>query len=131
MSWYDRVVEYVTKKGVKKKWVLKAAVFSGLRRMSYRTPMYAEAKRKARVSRGKYRCTSCKKLFGPKEIQIDHIEPVISPETGFKTFDEYIDRLFCSKEGLQVLCKKKCHKEKTKAEVKVRAKKNRNSKRRK
>lgn len=125
-SWYD----FTYPKANGKDWVLKAAVFSALRRLSYRTPMYAEAKRRARIKRGKYRCAGCGKLFGPKQIAVDHIAPVVNI-TGFKTFDEYIKRLLVSPDKLQVLCnngKHSCHKRKSRAENKRRREFLRNSK---
>jgi len=116
--WYELTYP---KRSFGKLWVLKAAVFSGLRRLSYRTPMYAEAKRRARIRRGKYLCAKCGNIFGPKQISIDHISPVIAL-TGFISFDEYIKRLFVPPEWLQVLCKP-CHKEKTKRENRERRRK--------
>lgn len=118
------IVEYTTAKGVKKKWVLQAAVFSALRRLSYRTPMRSAVMAEARVSRGKYKCAICKKIFGRKQIAIDHIEPVNNPLTGFTTWDDYINRLFCPAGGLNLLCnngKQSCHKLKSKEENKVRS----------
>lgn len=61
-----------------------------------------------------YKCACCTEEFTLKEIEVDHIEPVI-PETGFNTWDEFIERLFCPAENLQVLCKT-CHKKKSKEE---------------
>jgi hypothetical protein len=43
-------------------------------------------------------------LFGPKEVALDHIEPVIDPKVGFTTWDSYIERLFCEADSFQVLC---------------------------
>lgn len=59
-----------------------------------------------------YKCKACKKIFPGKEVQVDHIEPVVSTTDGFTTWDEFISRLFCEKENLQVLCKP-CHDIKT------------------
>lgn len=76
----------------------------------------------ARVSKGVYRCAGCKedvpvtvKLEGHKRTRnvfVDHIYPIIDPQKGFTTWDEYIERMFCEKSGLQVLCKD-CHDKKT------------------
>lgn len=66
---------------------------------------------KARIARGMYQCSSCSKIVGPREIKIDHIHPVV-PVTGFTTWDDLINRLFCEETGLQALCKD-CHKIKT------------------
>lgn len=69
----------------------------------------------ARVERGKYKCAHCGGIFGPKFIDLDHIKPVISVQDGFIDWNTYIDRLFVSKDGYQVLCKT-CHKQKTHVE---------------
>lgn len=56
-----------------------------------------------------HRCNGCNGVFPKAQVQVDHIIPV-----GFtKTWDDYIERLYCEIENLQVLCKK-CHKKKTK-----------------
>lgn len=57
-------------------------------------------------------CKSCKKEFPAKEVQVDHLNPVVCPKKGFISWDEYIARLFCDKENLQVLCSS-CHDTKT------------------
>lgn len=117
------IVEYTNKKGQLKKWILQVAVISGLRRLSYRTPMRAAAMTAARIERGKYRCATCKKIFGRKNIAVDHIQPVVNPNTGFIGFDDYIKRLFCPFDGLQILCnngKTSCHKKKSASENKLR-----------
>ena len=51
------------------------------------------------------------------KVCVDHIDPVIDPDKGFENWDKYINRMFCEKENLQVLCAK-CHDEKTKKEKK-------------
>jgi len=68
-----------------------------------------------------YKCASCSKSFPTKEVQVDHINPVVDPIVGFKDWDTFISRLFCSKENLQVLCLE-CHKKKTKSEKEQRDK---------
>lgn len=90
-----------------------------LRRISYQWPPRKEAIRRARVERGSYKCATCEGLFGPKEIQLDHINPVVDEEAGFIDFNTYIDRLFCSTEGFQVLCRT-CHDTKTFMEGEIR-----------
>lgn len=62
-----------------------------------------------------YLCASCGEEFPSKEVQVDHIKPVVDPKKGFETWDRFIERLFCSKANLQVLCLQ-CHKEKTQKE---------------
>ena len=97
---------------------LKIFVISTLRRASYRWPSRTEALMKARVSRGIYKCSLCDGEFGRKEIQVDHIEPVI-PLEGWVGWDSFIDRLYCKSEGLSILCKP-CHKTKTYLENELR-----------
>lgn len=110
-----------------KVWVLSAFLFSGLRRLSYRTPMRAECMRKHRVARGKYKCNMCQNIVSRKQIAVDHVLPVIDPNTGFQDWDTYIARLFVEKEGLQVLCKT-CHSTKSKEENKIRRQRAKNAK---
>ena len=62
-----------------------------------------------------YKCGDCKEFFPAKDVQVDHIKPIIDPVIGFQTWDILIENLFCEKENLQVLCKK-CHLIKTNAE---------------
>jgi hypothetical protein len=50
---------------------------------------------------------------------VDHIQPVVDEEIGFADFNTYIDRLFCSVDGFQVLCKQ-CHSAKTFFEQEIR-----------
>ena len=78
----------------------------------------AKTEKKVNASTGRiaqhYRCNGCKKEFVQSQVQIDHVCQVIKA-TGFTTWDDYINSLFCSKENLQVLCLT-CHKAKTKEE---------------
>lgn len=100
-------------------------VTSALRAASRRWPPKYKALSTAYVSKkinkktGKmamhYKCARCAKLFVATGVQVDHILPVVDPKTGFSTWDVFIDRLFCEKENLQVLCRP-CHKEKTEQE---------------
>jgi hypothetical protein len=67
-----------------------------------------------------YQCASCKKWFPEKEVEIDHIIEAGSLKSGDDVKD-FIERLFCEKGGLQMLCKDVCHREKT-SNVKVKLK---------
>ena len=89
-----------------------------LRRIHYRWPARNEATNLSKVSRGKYKCAECEEVFGPKEIQRDHIEPVQNVD-GFDGWDALIDRLFCPVDGYQILCKP-CHHAKSAEENKER-----------
>ena len=90
-----------------------------LRRLSYQWPPRREAITRARTERGVYTCNICRGSFGPKEIQLDHIHPVVDEEAGFIDWNTYIDRLFCDVDGFQVLCKT-CHDAKTFLEKEIR-----------
>jgi len=116
---------------------VKSFVEKTLRGAFKKTPMYHEAKRRAKreffeeskhgklMRRVHFECASCKGLFfdrkGAKEIAIDHILPVVDVEVGSADYHTYIQRLFCSVDNLQCLCnfkgerdgKKSCHKIKT------------------
>jgi 5-methylcytosine-specific restriction endonuclease McrA len=99
---------------------LKTWLIPKLRRISYMWPARNEAKRLARVERGKYKCKKCSQIFGPKEVVLDHINPVV-PLTGFENLGNFVESLFCKVEGFQVLCEK-CHDKKTDKEDKKREK---------
>jgi len=86
-----------------------------LRRVHYKWQPKENAKKLARISRGVYQCAVCNGLFGNKEIQVDHINPVVSPTDGFTCWDDYIKRLFVSTGEYAILCKE-CHSKKTKKE---------------
>lgn len=60
----------------------------------------------------KYRCASCNELFAQNAVQVDHIIPAGSLKT-FSDLPEFARKLFCSVDGLQILCKP-CHTIKTK-----------------
>jgi 5-methylcytosine-specific restriction endonuclease McrA len=66
-----------------------------------------------------YTCNACKQEFTSKDVEVDHISPVVDPSTGFVDWDTFIARLYCPKENLQVICKP-CHKIKSKEERKKR-----------
>lgn len=66
----------------------------------------------------RYRCASCKSTFVAKDVEVNHIEPVV-PTTGFDSWDNIIERLFCEESGLEVLCRP-CHKIRTQEENKGR-----------
>lgn len=90
-----------------------------LRRQWKKTPMVSIARQKARLAVGRYQCAFCMKLFSDKQIQIDHINPVVEVNSGFINLDEFAKRLFCDDSNLQILCKP-CHKEKTASENRLR-----------
>jgi hypothetical protein len=96
----------------------RAWLMSALRKASRFWSPARECLTKARVTRGIYKCNLCSSQVGPKEIKVDHIDPVI-PVEGFKDWDEVINRLFCEESGYQAICKT-CHDAKTFAENELR-----------
>lgn len=99
-------------------------VKGGLRSISQRWPpkytVLNEAKttKKINPKSGRiaqhFRCAKCLDDFPQKEVEVNHIVPVI-PLSGFDTWDGVIERMFCEKGLLEVLCKP-CHKSITKEE---------------
>ena len=61
-----------------------------------------------------YECNYCKKLFSEKEIAVDHITQAGTLKC-YEDLGEFVRKLFCEVEGLQVLCND-CHDKKTKEE---------------
>ena len=98
---------------------LKSFIIATLRRASYRLPSRNEAKKKARISRGLYRCSNCKGEFKQDQIKLDHIHPVVDVKTGFTSWDDYISRMFPDESGFQALCEQ-CHNIKSKLESEMR-----------
>lgn len=105
----------------------RAFVRGGLRSISLRWPPKNEVKRAARVARGVYTCAGYNRSKHNVPVSlppapgnkrrinnavVDHIRPVIDPASGFVSWDELINNLFCEAENLQVLCHE-CHKQKT------------------
>jgi 5-methylcytosine-specific restriction endonuclease McrA len=88
-------------------------------------------KNEARIERGVYRCTGYQRRSHkvPASIKVnnksvnniftDHIAPVVDPAEGFTTWDDFIERLLCEQDNLQVLCRT-CHDHKTKDEAAIR-----------
>ena len=105
-------------------------ITSALRSAHSRWGPKSSAKKKAWLRRGVYRCALCGEE-GPATLPpesgkkrrrnnsaVDHIDPVVDPAVGKKTWDEYIDRMFVEEDGYQVLCWE-CHKLKTKLEREI------------
>jgi 5-methylcytosine-specific restriction endonuclease McrA len=66
-----------------------------------------------------YFCAMCENEFTSKDMEVDHIKPVVSPTKGFVSWDSFIENLFCEADNLQAICKS-CHKEKSKKETQKR-----------
>lgn len=85
----------------------------------YQTLNEAKTEKRINTKTGRlaqhYLCATCAEEFPATGVQVDHSIPVVDPINGFTTWDEYIERLFCPKENLQVLCLA-CHSLKTSEE---------------
>lgn len=106
---------------------------SALRRVFVRGPLVQSCMRAARVEQPKhnkdgsvakkpavfYTCASCSGLFKQGDVAVDHIEPVVSPDTGFVDWNTFMERLWCTPNNLQVLCST-CHHSKSQEERKAR-----------
>ena len=109
----------------------RAFIISALRAYMKRFPPKWKALKAASIGRAinrrsgrlaeHYECASCAEHFVARDVQVDHIEPVVSPQEGFQDWWTYMNRLYCEAENLQVLCKP-CHKGKTAEERKERVK---------
>jgi len=114
------------------KYNANSAIRSAVRRTFSRSPMVREVMMKVRRERPwfksdgsqaakprvEYMCSSCSEWHMGKNIQVDHIEPVVDPNMGFKDWNTFIDRLFCDVANLAVLCKS-CHEKKTNEEKRI------------
>lgn len=105
----------------RRKGFITSVLRAGARRWPPKFEVLAEAfigqkvnKKTGRIAKH-YRCNICKNEFTSKDIEVDHISPVVDPKIGFQSWDVFIERLFCPKENLQAICKD-CHKIKTKTE---------------
>lgn len=94
-------------------------VRSALRRAYTRWPPNYAARRDARSpycgpnkrQQWQYKCAICNGLFMQKETQVDHkIE--CGSLRAFEDLPGFVERLFCEKDGLQVVCRP-CHQIKT------------------
>ncbi len=95
---------------------------SALRGATRRWAPIQQCKKNAWVSRGIYKCNCCKEevpttTVNPdtrkreNNIHVDHIEPIV-PVTGWVSWDDCINRMFCELSNLQLLCSA-CHKKVT------------------
>ena len=91
---------------------------SALRRTFSRSPIVQEVKKSTRSEHPqynkdgslakkpavRYKCAECCELFPGNAVAVDHISPVINIDDTFQDWNQFIDKLFCSPENLQVLC---------------------------
>lgn len=114
----------------------KSFIISLLRQGTRRWAPITEVQKEARVSRGLYECAMCKQHVPPtikegrakkQNIFVDHIRPVVDPNEGFTTWDDFIENMFCEVDNLQVLCKE-CHDMKSSEERAIAIERRRNNK---
>ena len=89
-------------------------------RLAFRvSPLFQSAFVVSKIEKGvrggkRFVCMGCLDAFKKSEIQIDHIKPIVP--FGMKkldmSLDHYANKIFCSPENLQPLCKP-CHHEKS------------------
>lgn len=118
-----------------------SVIRSALRRAFSRSPVVREVMQavrrerdwfrkdgtKASKPRVEYQCSCCKQWYMGKEISVDHCDSVIDNHVGFIDWNTFVDRLFCSKENLSVLCDF-CHTIKTNKEKAIAVERRRNLK---
>lgn len=107
----------------------KSIIKGALRRVFARSPMIISVLKEsvhptARGPKGgkQYICAECKQTFAANKVAVDHIEPVVPVNKTVQDLDynELVERIFCDKDKLQVLCVDGCHKAKTVSERKIR-----------
>jgi 5-methylcytosine-specific restriction endonuclease McrA len=66
-------------------------------------------------------CMECGLITPAYLLEVDHVEPIIRVDESLEdlTIETLVDRIWCNEDNLMPLCKP-CHKEKTKAEAKLR-----------
>lgn len=106
-----------------------AFIRSQLRQGTRKWAPITQTLKDARVARGLYKCACCGEEVPPtyregrkrvNNVFVDHIRPITNPETGFTTWDELINNMYCEMDNLQLLCKD-CHDIKTNQEKEIAA----------
>ncbi|HWA29155.1 MAG TPA: HNH endonuclease signature motif containing protein [Lacunisphaera sp.] len=94
-----------------------AFIVSALRKVWMNSPTRKQVKaRRKVVGMDAYLCEQCKRPA--KKVEVDHVVPVGSPN-GPDGWDGFMRRLFCSADGLRVLCLK-CHAAKSRVDAATR-----------
>lgn len=136
----------MAKKKKKPKYNKNSQIRSAIRRTFSRSPLVQDVLRSVRSEHDqfkkdgtlakrravRYECAECGKLFMRTQVAVDHIDPVIPLDKEFTSWDDFVARLFCTADNLQVLCSYKikdkhkhndelsCHHRKTQEERKLR-----------
>lgn len=93
---------------------LRRAVIASARVEGYHDPNRPRVKKWSR-------CTACQQMSPEYLMDCDHIDPIVPINQALEdmSWDTVVDRAWCARNNLQPVCKP-CHKEKTKAEGKLR-----------
>lgn len=91
--------------------VYREVLYAGRREV----PKYNKDGSRAKKDAVQYHCEVCLDWVSSTKIAVDHIVPVISVDNGFVDWNEFVARLYCSKENLQRICDD-CHQKKTNKE---------------
>ena len=103
-------------------------IYTTIKRGFARSDTYYKVlmKAKSRTNKGvrggaKYICAVCGKAYSRKDVQVDHVDPVVPVNiaTTDMSWSEIIPRIYCSPDNLQVLCRG-CHQKKSIEENKIR-----------
>jgi ribosomal protein L44E len=78
-------------------------------------PKFNKDGSRAKKDAVQYQCSTCGQWTKSTAVSVDHIAPVIAVETGFSDWNDFVSRLFCGPENLQVICDP-CHNAKTQTE---------------
>lgn len=78
-------------------------------------PKFNKDGSRAKKDAVQYQCGTCGQWTKSTAVAVDHIAPVIDVQTGFVDWNQFVARLFCGPENLQVICDP-CHNAKTQAE---------------
>jgi len=74
------------------------------------------AKARARTGYGRYKCALCGTDGLPATaLQLDHVQPIINPDTGWVSYDNWIERAVVDAQGYSFICIP-CHKAKSVSE---------------
>lgn len=107
-----------------KKFAYKGKIMSAARRIWLYSPMRKEALNRNKTDDGYHRCEKCRQLT--EEVAIDH-EPPVVPLSGWDSWDNVFERMFCPSSALHKLCHK-CHSKKTAEEASSRKESRKNKK---
>lgn len=110
----------------KDRGLIKGAVRRAFARSELRRSVLADAKvehsdpTRPRVKTW-YKCEECNGRFAQHQLEIDHVSPVVPVDKTLAemSWDDLINRTWCDKMGLQVLCEE-CHDKKSADERKQR-----------